>query len=347
MRVPDSRLHSTIQTRINAFTDLVPVELHALWDRNPGHFIEKHLVEGGVIDYPAYWYSPSQRHHIGFWNFSSSQIPRSAAIPETTLFTLLDDVTAELATRIVTQHTSLKNGIGFTVNLSITKTGASPLGRLFFFDAYTTLVAGRKIVVECPLFDAETGAEVMIARGTFVFMPLGTKMKQVAEEVKVDYAVPSPLIHAPDSVDLADTELAGLNKSMSILLCDLTKHKSGSFSEATKRIAAVLDFGADLNGPPIYVHGGVLGTVLYNASVLLFSKISGVSTDTADAVFRDINYRKGVPMECEDVIIDASIESTEGGRTTILAKIMRGEEVFTTLRTVFTNASKAASRGKL
>ncbi|KAJ1960828.1 hypothetical protein GGI12_003588 [Dipsacomyces acuminosporus] len=342
-----TRLHSSIQSHISAFADLVPVKLHALWISNSSHFVRAHLVKSGVIDYPRYWYSPSQKHQVGIWNFCGKQIPSDAAIPETTLLTLLDDATAELATRIVSLESWSKDGVGFTVNLNITRTGSSSAARMFYFDAYTTLATGTKIVVECPLFDAETGQQLLVARGTFVFMTAKAKMRRMENEVEVDCRVPPKLIDAADTVSISSAELHSLGHLMDVVPYKLTTHKVGSFSTSKKRLAAVLDFGPDLSGPPMYVHGGVLGTSLYNASVLLFSKITGIAADAASAAFRDINYRKGIPLECEDVIIDAFVETADKDKTVIFARIMRGEQEHTTLKTVFVANKQIGPRSRL
>ncbi|KAJ1988938.1 hypothetical protein GGI04_006061, partial [Coemansia thaxteri] len=297
------------------------------------------MIDHGAIDPPSYWCSLSGRTQVGLWRFNATRLPSlDAPVEETALFTLLDDATAELAARIALAHNTLDNPVGFTANLNITKTGASPTARLFYYEASMTQSSSRKIVIECPLFDAETGVCLMVARGVFVFMEFDTLTKQLRNTTNsLDDAVdtrPTPIaLH--DGCELDGADLYGLSQVMNFLPHGTVQHSGGLLSRTKRLVLVQLDFGHSLSGPPIYVHGGVLGTVLYNVSALLFSKIMDVPADAANAATRDINYHKGVPLEFKACTIEARIESSGASQTVVVAKLAQGKQVYTSLKTTF------------
>ncbi|KAJ1733623.1 hypothetical protein LPJ72_002772 [Coemansia sp. Benny D160-2] len=340
MKSSPVRIHSDIQRRIDSYTDLIPVELHAFWAKADTQFVHGRLVSSNVIAYPTYWYSPSTRHQLGFWTFNGSeQLPQGEAVQETTLLSLLDDVTAELATRIITSLNDNQLHLGFTVNLNIKRTDCSPSARTFYFDAYTTKLTTRKTVVECPLYDAESGKLLLTACATFVFFPLSAaadKVKNTSEESdSVVYEPPSPLLDEADALALDNSDLHSLSQVMNVLPHGLITHKAGSFSPSKRRIVVLADFDKDLDGPPNHVHGGLLATVLYNASELLFAKTTGIGRTSCAAAVRDTNYLRGVPSESRNILIDAAVEDISDSGVVVSAKLMHGSKVCTTLRTTF------------
>ncbi|KAJ2572183.1 hypothetical protein GGH19_004771 [Coemansia sp. RSA 1807] len=104
----------------------------------------------------------------------------------------------------------------------------------------------------------------------------------------------------------------------------------------TNTLVVGLDFGPNISGPPIYVHGGILATVLYNASALLFAKTTKVEDGLINASVRDVNYYKGVPLECQNTVIEARVETQDEKHVVVFAKLVQGSHVFTTLKTTFT-----------
>ncbi|KAJ2355668.1 hypothetical protein GGF43_002548, partial [Coemansia sp. RSA 2618] len=323
--------HPTIQKRINAFSDLIPIEFHAQWGHSDAQFIEGRMVQTGIIDTPRYWFSPAKRSHLGFWEFISSF---DGPIQEPTLFTLIDDVTGELAYRAFLGSVGKKDGyIGFTVNLNITRFAAMPRARTFYFEATATRVSGRKVLIECPLYDAESSVLLMVARAVFVFMPLADIANKISAP-SGDHAL-EPRLDAPDACEIAISELHQLGQVMNFLPHGVIVHTGGLFSAGDARLLVSLDFGTNISGPPIYVHGGVLATVLYNASALLLAKTTGVNDSLADPAERDINYLKGVPLECQNAVIEAVVEATDSNRVVIFAKLMHDKHTYTTLKTTF------------
>ncbi|KAJ1797353.1 hypothetical protein LPJ59_003196 [Coemansia sp. RSA 2399] len=335
------RIHSNIQRQIDGFTDLIPVDLHALWDKSDAQFVRSRMVGSNVMANPTYWYSPSSRHQIGFWTFNDSdRLPRGEAVQETTLLSLLDDVTAELATRLIAILNDNKLHIGFTVNLNTARTGVSSSARLFYFDARSIELTGRKAIVECPLYDAESGKQLMIARATFVFIPsneIAAKIKSMGSKEQNDTRDPlSPLFDTPDTQVLDESDLHDLSQVMNILPHGLVSHKTGSFSADKQRVAVLVDFNDNLNGPPNHVHGGILATVMCNVSELLFSKTTGISKHLSLASVRDIDYRKGVPTESKDVAVEAIVKDMSATKVIIVAKLTHGPKTYATLTTMFT-----------
>ncbi|KAJ2161068.1 hypothetical protein GGF46_001739 [Coemansia sp. RSA 552] len=328
-------LHGDIKQQIDSFGDLVPVEFHGLWGHLEAQFLEGRMVQRGVIDTPVYWFSPASRSCIGFWKFRDGVLPDNQPVQETTLLTLMDDVTGELAYRSFVAEAKNEQYIGFTVNLNISRKAASPRARWFYFQATAVTVAGRKVTIECPLFDAHTGKVLLVARAVFVFMPLARNAKRL--DISDDATDPLAPLHldSTDAQELSAVDLHSLGQVMNFLPHGAVTHKAGLASAKEKRLAVRLDFGEGLSGPPIYVHGGVLGTVLYNASLLLLEKTAGPRAALATASVRDINYHRGVPLECEDVLIDAVVESADSQQVTIWAKLIRGPRLHTTLRTTF------------
>ncbi|KAJ1990148.1 hypothetical protein GGI26_004752 [Coemansia sp. RSA 1358] len=339
-------IHKDIKRQIDTFNDLIPVGLHSMWGVRDSQFIQNRMLHAGVIDNPGYWYSPSAQHQIGLWKFNeTTKLPADDAVQETTLLTLLDDVTAELATRLIAILNDQKTQLGFTVNLKITKTSVSPTARLFYFDSYAVKLSIRKAVIECPLFDAESGKQLLFARATFVFILMGNVPKllqstEIAKASRID--IPSPLLVESDAKELDTTALRNLSQVMNILPYGLVNHKSGSFSTNKKHIVVVVDFNENLSGPPNHIHGGILATVMFNTSALLLSIITGIRNSADCATVRDVNYHKGMPSECKDVVVDAIIEKITADKAIIFTKLMRGKNVHTTLRTTFTVPSLAS-----
>ncbi|KAJ2450803.1 hypothetical protein GGF42_004404 [Coemansia sp. RSA 2424] len=342
----DSRpIHDSIQCKLDAFGDLMPVSLHALWGQSTDSFIQNRMVRDGAIEPPSYWHSPSTQSHVGFWIFNLSKPPtHTSFVEETALFTLMDDVTAELATRLILIASKLDRPQGFTVNLNIARTGPWPSARRFYFEASAVSISERKITVECPLFDADTGAQLMVARAIFVFMSSSghSKLVQAPSSPSAASSLHVPLIDTPGACELSNADLYELSQVMSILPHGTIHHYKGFTSMSSSRLVVLLEFGPCLNGPPVFVHGGILGTVLDNASALLLGKVAGKASSATAAVTRDINYRRGVPMECKDCAIDACVESAGTNTVVIFAKLMRGEQVHTTLKTTFTLSGPAS-----
>ncbi|KAJ2452409.1 hypothetical protein EV183_002924 [Coemansia sp. RSA 2336] len=318
-----SKLHPLVQTRINAYDDLTPVEFHAMWGHSSAQFIEGRMVDQKVIDMPKYWYSPESRSYLGFWNFNIH------GIEETTLFTLIDDVTGELAYRAFLAQGIKQEHIGFTVNLKIVKRNTSNATR-FFFEASALRVTSRKVVIECTLYDTVTGRLVLQAQAIFVFMPLAAIKSAKAEPKSIEGH------ELPNAQVLSENALYALGQVMSFLPHDTIVHKAGWLSNDSRHLRAVVDFGDNLSGPPIYVHGGILGTVLFNASALLFTRFTGMDAKSVDASERDINYHNGVPLECQNITIDATIDEASSSQVTVFAKLARQQKLFTTLKTTFT-----------
>ncbi|KAJ2326869.1 hypothetical protein IWW51_002053 [Coemansia sp. RSA 2702] len=333
-------LHAAIQNRIDAFQDLTPVEFHGLWGHSNAQFLEGRMVGAGVIDVPSYWYSPSSRSCLGFWKFTGQSLDNDA-VQETTLFTLIDDVMGELAYRVFIGTTKGKEHIGFTVNLNIKKADMAPNARRFFFEATAESVTERKVAIKCPLYDAMTGKLLLVARAVFVFTPIANIAKQTNVEDANSDRDHSPgssdvVLSLPSARSLAADELYQLGQVMNFLPHGTINHTRGSISVDDKRLVVSLDFGKNISGPPIYVHGGILGTVLFNASALLFTKHTGISATLVDAAERDINYHRGVPLECQNAAIEATVESSGNDKVVVFATLMRNKHVYTTLKTIFT-----------
>ncbi|KAJ2087936.1 hypothetical protein IW138_004634 [Coemansia sp. RSA 986] len=270
----------------------------------------------------------------------SDQLPQSEAVQETTLLSLLDDVTAELATRLVAILNDNQFHLGFTVNLNIARTGSSPSARQFYFDAHAIKLTKRKATVECPLYDAESGKQLLLARATFVFIPLNDVAAKLKSKHDKEYGtvrnLPMPLLDESDAQALDASDLHGLSQVMNILPHGLVNHKAGLFSASKRRVVALVDFRDNLNGPPNHVHGGILATVLYNVSELLLSKATGISKRSSFASVRDINYRNGVTSESKDIAVDAIVEDVSANKVVVMAKLTHGPKICTTLKTTFT-----------
>ncbi|KAJ2221742.1 hypothetical protein H4R99_008387 [Coemansia sp. RSA 1722] len=333
-------VHHAIQTRVGRFDDLLPIAFHSLWGHNPAQFVQNRMIGQRVIDPPDYYFSPSTSRMLGLWSFNIAQ-----PVQDTALFTLLDDVTAELASRLMAMKPKDRPRIGFTVNLNILKHTISPSASLFYFESRPTLTTDRKVVIECPLFDAHTGSLLLVARATFVFVfaPVPGKAEAAAgnsAQASADTIDPASLLPGLDATDsgpLSNADLDQLSQVMSFLPHGTALHRAGLQSLANRRLVSVFDFSPDLSGPPIYVHGGLLGAVLYNASEMLLAKVFATDTASAVASTRDINYLKGFPLACKSVVVDAVVESidTESGNAVVFAKLMLGPTTHTTLKTTF------------
>ncbi|ORX72241.1 hypothetical protein DL89DRAFT_265848 [Linderina pennispora] len=168
----------------------------------------------------------------------------------------------------IAKHRSQDKGasIRFTVNLQITKTGESLAGRSFFFEAKIESSSQNTLTVRATVHDAENN----------------TTNHRCSRRPVI--TVPSPLLGVPDAVSLEAADLS-----------DLCSHNLPAHSvRSEKSIATVLNFGPKLTGPVVYVHGGVLGTVLYIASRKLLQLLTGQSIS---AVHWDITYKSPMPIE--------------------------------------------------
>ncbi|KAJ2393183.1 hypothetical protein GGI23_005076 [Coemansia sp. RSA 2559] len=341
------RIHNNIQQQIDRFTDLIPVELHALWDKSDAQFVRSRMVGSNVMANPTYWYSPSSRHQLGFWTFNESdRLPHGEVVQETTLLSLLDDVTAELATRLTAILNGNKLQIGFTVNLNTKRTGFSSSARLFYFDARSIELTGRKAIIECPLYDAESGKQLMIAHATFVFIPsneIAAKLKSIGSNEQNGTRDQLLLLFDKSETQTLDaSDLHDLSQVMNILPHGLVSHKAGSFSADKQRVAVLVDFNDNLNGPPNHVHGGILATVMCNVSELLYFMATGISKHLSLASVRDIDYRKGVPTESKDVTVDAIVKDMSATKVIIVAKLTHGPKTYAILTTTFTIPVRAS-----
>ncbi|KAJ2657600.1 hypothetical protein IW148_005080 [Coemansia sp. RSA 1199] len=335
MSVP---MHPTLQKRFASLTDLTPIEFHALWGHSNAQFLEGRMLHSLILNQPQYWLSIPDRTLAGLWTFGPKFHGR---VQETTLLTMIDDVTGELAYHVYLATQTDNKYIGFTVNLRMDKhTNVGAVAREFYFEARAVDVEGRKVGVECRVFDAQTSAVLMTARAMFVFMSFAQISKRSANTQSVPYEM-QPQISG--SCDI-DTDLRGLDRVMNFLPPNTVTHSNGSLNTHTRTLVVGLDFGPNISGPPIYVHGGILATVLYNASEFLFAKSLGVEDDLINASVRDVNYYKGVPLECRNVTIDASVEAQDEKQVVVFAKLMQGPHVFTTLKTTFTLQSSTSSK---
>ncbi|KAJ2785238.1 hypothetical protein H4R18_000689 [Coemansia javaensis] len=327
-------LHRSIQKRASLFSDLEPITLHELWGLSEVQFVDS-MVDDGVLDPPQYWSSPRSQATVGLWQFSGKGLAPGAAIQETTLFTLVDDVVGELVFRVYNKAAPEMH-MAFTVNLNVTRTGASPSARLFYFEAAVTSIAERKVLAECRLWDAETGTQLLVARGTFAFIPLAKHLAMTKSHA-ASAAAPLPPQHVSISTlaSLPAADLSALDQLMNFLPPGRVTHTAGHMDASARRIILRMRFGERVVGPPTYVHGGVLGTVLANASQLLIAKTTGLGADLVDASVRDINYHRGLPADSTDTFIEAHVETANEDQIVALAKIMRGAHLHTSLRTTF------------
>ncbi|KAJ2799376.1 hypothetical protein H4R20_004469 [Coemansia guatemalensis] len=329
-------LHSEIQKHIDTFTDLVSVEFHSTWGRHKDTFPEAHMEHKNVMRTPLYWYSPSSRSYIGLWQFSNAHFSTGKAVQEMTLATLIDDVAVELAYRV---FNSANEGphVGVTVNLNIRRDGESAQARTFYFAADAATVSGRKVVVECSLFDALSGTKIMTARALLVFVPIASKaiLSDKPQPISIDAGSQLPALDGPAARHLSTEELENLSQVMNFLPHGLIAHTNGRVDVQTGRLVVLLSFGKKIRGPPAHVHGGVLATVLNNASALLFSAVTGNTLRSVVALQRNVSYRKGMPIDSQNVLIDAVIESTSKDQIIIVAQLLRDTQLCTTLRTTF------------
>ncbi|KAJ1948373.1 hypothetical protein EC988_005202 [Linderina pennispora] len=337
-------LHPAIQRRIDAYTDLIPAPLHSLWGSNDAQVIDRFHNEGFMHTHKQF-FSPQQERLVGMWNFSRDKLPADLVVSDTTLFTLADDMAGEFSEWIA-KHRSQDKGasIRFTVNLQITKTGESLAGRSFFFEAKIESSSQNTLTVRATVHDAENNTQIIAVRGVFVTVLVaktGIMNKSAAEPV---ITVPSPLLSVPDAVSLEAADLSDLCSVMNFLPHNAVSTTAGSLSRSEKSIATVLNFGPKLTGPVVYVHGGVLGTVLYIASRKLLQLLTGQSIS---AVHWDITYKSPMPIESTNNVIYAHVESEVSQSITVFAKIMRGDKVYTTLRSVFSFKAMAVGQSKL
>lgn len=350
-------IHKSLQRRFEAVGDLVRIEFHEQWGHNDSHFTRHNLVNNGVLDMPRYWYSPSQRRHVGLWQFNQDHLPGpNHAVPDTTLLVLLDDVTGELATRTLrTLFEFNMPPIIFTVNLKLTRVGPPvPItSHLFYLDAAVTHIGKKKIVIECPLFDAQSGVRLMVAKGTFVFpssiswMELLESSEEAREQELQEKASgkQTPILLPASAQPLSTSDLDGLSRVMDFLPDDTIVHRDGWADLATGRLLATLDFGPELSGPPIFIHGGVLGSVLDNASTLLASKVAGQNNlRILEAKTKEVNYHKSVPLEATDFTAEAEVQNRDATQITISAKLVKGSNIHTSLLTTFTLAKANNSK---
>ncbi|KAJ2610389.1 hypothetical protein H4S08_003640 [Coemansia sp. RSA 1365] len=253
-----------------------------------------------------------------------------------TLITLMDDVAGELTYRVF-NSASKPTHVGFTVNLNIRRNGTSPEARIFFFSAAVVTVSGRKIVVECLLFDGMSGIQLMTASIVFVFVPTAGIFlpSDIPESSNVNAGSKLPALNNSATRYLSVEELGNLSQVMNFLPRGLIAHTSGWVGPQKGQFAVLLNFGKDMCGPPNHVHGGVLATVLNNASVFLFSSVTGATSHSAIVLERDISYRKGMPIESQNAFIDAAVESTSSDQIVIVSQLLRNTQLCTTLRTTF------------
>ncbi|KAJ2496376.1 hypothetical protein GGH96_005882 [Coemansia sp. RSA 1972] len=248
---------------------------------------------------------------------------------------MIDDVTGELAYHVYLATQSDNKYIGFTVNLRVDKhTNVDIVAREFYFEGRAVDMEGRKVGVECRVFDAHTSAVLMTARATFVFMSFAQIAKRPTDDTQ---STPRTMqLQIPGSCDIDTADLRSLDRVMNFLPPNTVTHSNGSLNTHTRKLVVGLDFGPNISGPPIYVHGGILATVLYNASALLFAKTTQVEDNLINASVRDVNYYKGVPLECHNVTIEACVETQDEKQVVVFAKLVQGPRVFTTLQTTFT-----------
>ncbi|KAJ2129428.1 hypothetical protein IW136_005841, partial [Coemansia sp. RSA 678] len=214
MNVP---LHPTLQARFASLTDLVPIEFHALWGHSAAQFLEGRMLQSLVLLPPQYTLSIPSRTLAGLWTFS----PRlSTHVQETTLLTMTDDVTGELAYHVYLATQTTNNHIGFTVNLRVDKhTRVGDTAREFYFEARAVDVDGRKVEVECRVFDARAGCLLMTARAMFVFMSFAQISKK--SDTSALHAVH---VQIPGSCNIDAADLRGLDRVMNFLPIDTVTH---------------------------------------------------------------------------------------------------------------------------
>ncbi|KAJ1890122.1 hypothetical protein LPJ66_007661 [Kickxella alabastrina] len=292
----------------------------------PTHFVKGRIVDDRIIDPPDYYFSPSARQMIGFWAFNTSdKLPSTDPVQETTLFTLLDDVTAGLALRLVFMSANANNFIAFTMGLNVIRKGSSPAARLFYFENQIIKISERIIIIECPLYNAET-AKLLLVQVEMAGLP-GYDVTD-SQLLQID---------TPDVQTLSSTDLCGLSKVMNFLSHGSIWHRAGFLSISQRRMVVMLDFGEKLTGLIVFIHGGVLATVLNNASTLLLTKVAGIDMAHVNAVARDIPYLRGIYLNSKGVVIDAVVEeANDKDELVIFAKLMKGADVHTTLRITFT-----------
>ncbi|KAJ2076699.1 hypothetical protein H4R24_005549 [Coemansia sp. RSA 988] len=329
-------LHSNVQKHIDAFTDLISVEFHGAWGRRKDTFPEAHMEHQNVIRTPLYWFSPSTGSYIGLWQFSDAHFTTGKAVQEMTLATLIDDVTGELAHRVLNTPNRPPH-INFTVNLNIRRNGESPQARIFYFAATMVTVTERKIVLECLLFDALSGAKLMTARAVYVSVSVANIPMLADKPEPNDFNAGGqlPSLSGPATRYLSTEELGNLSQVMNFLPHGIIEHTYGWVDVKIGRLAVLLSFGKDMCGPPSYVHGGVLATVLDNVAALLFSAVTGATSPSTIALERDVRYHKGMPIESQNVVIDAAVENTSSDQITIVAQLLHNSQLCTTLRAIF------------
>ncbi|KAJ2245679.1 hypothetical protein GGH97_002754 [Coemansia sp. RSA 475] len=327
MNVP---LHPTLQTRFASLPDLVPIEFHALWGHSTAQFLEGRMLQPLILHPPQYTLSIPSRTLAGLWTFSPKL---STFVQETTLLTMIDDVTGELAYHVYLATQTDNKHIGFTVNLRVDKHANVDVAKEFYFEARAVDVEGRKVCIECRVFDARVGCLLMTARAMFVFMSFAQVSKKSKDTQSVSHAVH---VQIPGSCSIGTAELRSLDRVMNFLPPDTVTHSRGFINTHAQTLVVGLDFGPNISGPPIYVHGGILATVLYNASALLFAKTTKVEDGLINASVRDVNYYKGVPLECQNTVIEARVETQDEKHVVVFAKLVQGSHVFTTLKTTFT-----------
>ncbi|KAJ1940706.1 hypothetical protein FBU59_003730 [Linderina macrospora] len=336
-------LHPAIQKRIDAYTDLIPAPLHSMWGSNDAQVVNRFHDEGFMHSHKQF-FSPLQERLVGMWNFSRDTLPADMVVSDTTLFTLADDMAGEFSEWIAKHRSQNDASIRFTVNLKVTKTGASPTGRSFFFEAKIESSSQNTLTVGAVVYDAENNTQIIDVRGVFVTVPVAKTGIMNKSAVEQAITVPSPLLSALDAESLKPADISDLCSVMNFLPNGAVRTRAGSFSRSERSIATVLDFGPKLTGPVIYVHGGILGTVLYIASGKLVQLLTG---KTIDAVHWDITYKSPMPMESTGNVIRAHVESESASSIAVFAKIMRGDKVHTTLKSVFSLKTLAIEPSKL
>ncbi|KAJ1944790.1 hypothetical protein GGF37_002021 [Kickxella alabastrina] len=338
---PGRALHSDIQREISEIDDLVPLKFQAQWEASSSDFINNRILDEHITDTPDIYFSPSTQQMLSFWQFNSSdKFPSTKPVQETTLLTLLDNTGAELVLHMMSLTPRAKTHLGFTVNLNVARKGFSPAARLFYFKLQVVYDANCKFVLKCPIYDAETAKLLLVARMIFVFVPMAKMPKQieVAKASSSDNSqIRLPQIDAPDVQALDNNNLLALSQVMNCLPLGIADHKAGLLSMAQRRMAAIIDFGENIAGPKYYIHGGVLATVLCNASSFLLTKITGVSMMHVATTIWNINYRKGIRVASKGVVVDAVVEEPNSkGEIIIVTKLVNGNDICTTLETTVT-----------
>ncbi|KAJ2769621.1 hypothetical protein IWQ57_003027 [Coemansia nantahalensis] len=325
-------LHSRIQQRVGRIPTLEEVDFHEDWGHDKMQFVES-MVSSGVLACPAYWQSPDSRVCVGLWHFTGKDLAPADPIQATTLLTLADDVTGELSLRMF-NSTAKEIHMGLTASLEIAQTAVLPVARRLYFEAAIVEVLERKVVVECPIWDGETGVHLVTVKSTYAFIPL-TSFMQRSKKTRNTSPPPTPHTSAPLPHGLPEDDLQSLDRAMSFLPLGRLEHKAGAVDEQAQSLVLVLDFGVRLSGPPLYVHGGIISTVLANASQLLFARSTGLGARVVASSTRRVRFLRGLPGESKDTVIEARVKSADRSQVVIEARLLRQGVAYTTLTTTY------------